>query len=100
MRYARIVDGVVAEILDLDESRLPAERQLAPEFAAQLVRTDDPDVRDGYLWDGKQFQPEPPPTPPELSPADRVRERFFDWLLQGLTWEQMQAEIEKIKSRT
>jgi hypothetical protein len=60
-RYARIADGRVAEIVELDGVE-PAQA-LHPDIAATIVPA-GPQVAEGWTYVGGQFAPPEPPPPP------------------------------------
>ena len=64
-RYARIVAGAVAELIDLPIGVLPAAR-FHPAIADACVPAGQ-DIVVGALWDGAHFSPAPaPPSPPPI----------------------------------
>lgn len=60
-RFARIDAGLVAELIDLPEGALPADRYHAA-IASTLVPASDAAVIGGE-WDGETFSPPPAPQP-------------------------------------
>jgi hypothetical protein len=66
--YARIQDGVVAELLTTDGD-------ITSMFNPALVWanvTSQPDIAEGWHFDGTKFTP--PPTPPAVAPVPTIAE--------------------------
>jgi hypothetical protein len=61
--FARVADGLVAEIIDIPADGPPVEDRFHPDLLASLVEVKGaaPAVGDG--WDGKRFRAAPPPPP-------------------------------------
>lgn len=64
MRYARVVNGVVSEIIvphnNLDGKEYTLAQMFAPDFIAECVDvTALPDVKQNWLYDGASFSPPP-----------------------------------------
>lgn len=101
MRYARVKSGKVVEILVVDESRVAVDKQYSPQFVAELVRTDDENVQEDWQYDGDAFST---PLKPELPPKRvldiiEVNSKLGEWLYDGLTFTEIQTEVQKIKDR-
>ena len=58
MKYARIENGIVAEVIDAGAN--PTERMFTPELVAQMVEDPDNKAVIGGTWDGQAFGPIPP----------------------------------------
>lgn len=67
MRYAVILDGIVANVALADA-----------DFAAEQgwVAVHDT-ISSGWSFDGKDFTPPPPPPDPEEIPAEEIRRRLL-----------------------
>ncbi|MCR5939344.1 hypothetical protein FG152_00660 [Ochrobactrum sp. XJ1] len=68
MRYVRIDNLVVAEIVSLPGSLTP-EDAFHPEIAATFVSCEDEAVEQGWLYENETFSP--PMAPPELTPEEK-----------------------------
>lgn len=100
MRYARVKDGIVREIMNIDEKAVPADKQVSPEVAAQLIQTNDINVIEGWLWDGNNFSApaaDPVPTKEELNKRE-ITKKLTDWFYDELTHAQIITEVQKIKA--
>ena len=65
MRYARIADGLVAEIIDLPDD-VELKDAFHPDIVATIVECADESVTSGHGYDGKKFAPPVPPPAPEV----------------------------------
>lgn len=59
--WARVVEGIVFELIDLPAEELAARYH--PDFVADLVPVGHHSVAVGDTWDGQQFGGPPPPPP-------------------------------------
>lgn len=77
MLYARISDGVVAEIINLPEG-VELEDAYHPDIASSMVACDEK-VREGWIYDGKIFAEPviPPPSKEQLA----AHANFKQWVL-------------------
>lgn len=84
MRYARITDGVVAELISLPED-VALEDAFHADLAAALAPCADPAVDQGWTYDGKKFAA---PVAPTLTP-----EQFAD--LKAALAKQVDSDAER-----
>ncbi|MDR1396992.1 MAG: phage tail assembly chaperone [Desulfarculales bacterium] len=84
MRYARVDNGVVLEIIEVPEG-LTIGKIFPPAFVSKCVPC-DADVSQGCVYDGAAFSPPPPPEPEDLASAARARR---DFLLLSSDWTQL-----------
>lgn len=68
MRYARIIETVVVELLELPHD-LEITEAFHPEIAATFVSCEDEAVEQGWLYENETFSP--PMAPPELTPEEK-----------------------------
>lgn len=68
MKYAYLESGVVQEVVRVDPYSI-----FAAGYASRFVECSD-EVEAGWLWDGENFTPAPPP--PEPSQFDRDEARY------------------------
>lgn len=68
MRYARIEDNTVVELIDLPPS-LEIADAFHPDIAATIVLCEYTDVEQDWLYENGTF--EPPVAPPELTPEEK-----------------------------
>jgi len=57
MKYARIEDGIVAEVIDAGAT--PIEQMFTPELVATMVSDPAEEAVEGGTWDGQAFGPIP-----------------------------------------
>ena len=74
--YARIADGIVAEVIEVASGGIPIEEQFHPDLVAQMVEAPH-GVQPGWLWDGAAFS-ESDPEPPTREAYQRAIEAHVD----------------------
>lgn len=63
--FARIVGGVVAELIEIEAEGPPLAERFHPDIVAACVAVPDgAAVSEGWTWDGAIFAPPSPPPPP------------------------------------
>jgi|TARA_Y100000296_G_scaffold83548_1_gene114634 hypothetical protein len=101
MKYARIQDGVVHEIID--DGGKDISEMFHPDIVATLVPDDGTAVVNG-TWDGSTFGPVPPPPKPnymddrrkEYGPiGDQLDQQYWDSVNGTTVWPD---HIAKVKS--
>ena len=83
MRYARIQDGRVAEIIE--PQGLPLEQLYHPEIVDDCVPLTDPEVAEGWLHADGAFVPPPTPEPPADVPIRAIAPYAFRLRLPAAT---------------
>ncbi len=86
--YARIVDGIVAEIVKNSPSDGPIDQRFHPAFVAAMIEVvGGVPVLPGWLWDGLSFAPPPPAAEASAPPTDVSFWQFMmaAWKLNFIT---------------
>ncbi len=94
--YARIVDGIVAEIVKNSPSDGPINQRFHPAFMAAMIEVvSGVPVLPGWLWDGTSFAPPPPAAQASAPPTDVSFWQFMmaAWKLNFITYEEALAAV-------
>lgn len=95
MRYARLQDGLVAEIIVLPEASAPLDELFHADVVSACVPVPPgADVTPGWLWDSGAFLP--PAAPPPLPPQDVSFWQFMmaAWKLDFITHAEALAAVQ------
>ena len=93
--FARIVGGVVAELIEIEAEGPPLAERFHPDIVAACVVVPDPgEVAPGWGWDGLAFTPPPPPPPPPAPVPDITARQLRLWIIgQGRALAEVDAAI-------
>ena len=80
MKYARITDGRVAEIVIIPEGAAIAD-MFHPDIVSTMVAVPEEDVTVDWLYAGSGFSPPPAPEPPEIKIPSVTARQLRLWLL-------------------
>lgn len=94
MRYARIQDGRVAEIIVVPDADIPLDEIYHQDVVAACVAVPaGADVMDGWLWDGSAFWPPPAPPPPPVTDVSFWQFMMAAWKLNFITHAEALAAV-------
>lgn len=94
--YARIVDGIVAEIVKNSPSDGPINQRFHPAFVAAMIEVvGGAPVLPGWLWDGTSFAAPPPAAEASAPPMDVSFWQFMmaAWKLDFITHAEALAAV-------
>jgi hypothetical protein len=75
-RFARVVGGIVAELIEIPADGPPIEDLYHPDLVATCIEVpEDSDVAEGWSWDGTAFAAPPPEVP--VVPATITRRQLL-----------------------
>lgn len=95
--YARIVDGIVAEIVKNSPSDGPIDQRFHPAFVAAMIEVvGGVPVLPGWLWDGASFTAPPPAAEASAPPTDVSFWQFMmaAWKLDFISHAQAKAAVQ------
>jgi hypothetical protein len=103
IRYARLENGVVVEVMNSDAP---------PVMSPNLIWCEaGPEVREGYVYDGEQFHAPAPPSvdlAAQLAEVDALRKKayadradpiFFKWQRGEATQEEWLAAVQDVRAQ-